>query len=53
MFIIYSILNIVRYFYNAFGNEYAAAVGIGGADLFIIGIILLLLQRIIFDGTFF
>jgi len=35
MLVVYRILYIVSYFYNAFGNEDAAAIGIGGAYLFI------------------
>jgi hypothetical protein len=37
MFIVYCILGIIRYFYYGVGDEDAAAVGVGGADLVIAG----------------
>ena len=35
VFIVYRILYIVGYFNNTFCNQYAAAVGVGSADLFV------------------
>jgi len=39
MFIVYRILHIVSYLHNIFYNEDAPAVGIGGTDLFVCGVI--------------
>ena len=39
MFAVYCILYIIGYFYNVLYNDDTAAVGIGGADLFISGIV--------------
>jgi hypothetical protein len=53
MLIVYCILCIIGYFHNIFYNDDAAAVGVVGADLFVGGVIELLLQRIVFYGAFF
>jgi len=39
VFIIYCVFVCYSYFHNSFGDKYAAAVGIGGADLFVCCII--------------
>ena len=39
IFIINNVLDVVSNFYNSFGNKNAAAVGIRGANLFIIRVI--------------
>lgn len=38
---------------NAFTYQYATSVGVGGADLFVIGGIQLLLQKVLFKGALF
>jgi len=39
VFIINNVLGVVSNFYNSFGNKNAAAVGIRGANLFIICVV--------------
>ena len=38
-FIINNVLGVVSHFYNSFGNKDATAIGIRGADLFIICVV--------------